>query len=105
MSLLCYGVDPNRNWAYNWLIPDEIGDEGASRVPCSDTYAGPHPFSEKETLAIENFLIDGRGKFDAYLTFHSYGHLLLHPYGHLKARDVSAMDQKSQQKLLTVSRR
>jgi hypothetical protein len=31
-------VDANRNMEFNWLVPDETGNEGASRVPCSDTY-------------------------------------------------------------------
>lgn len=95
VSLTCYGVDPNRNWAYNWLVKDEIGDEGASRAPCSDTFAGSHPFSEKETTAINDFLTRHPGIFDAYITFHSYAHMILHPYGHLKARVVSRIKRRS----------
>lgn len=38
VSLLCFGVDGNRNFAYNWLKADETGNEGGSRVPCTDTY-------------------------------------------------------------------
>lgn len=34
VSLICDGVDPNRNFAHNWLMPDETGNEGASRAPC-----------------------------------------------------------------------
>jgi murein tripeptide amidase MpaA len=86
VSLTCWGVDPNRNWAHNWLIKDETGDEGASRAPCSDTYAGPHPFSENETIAVEKFLTDNHDKFDVYLSFHSYAHQILFPYGHTRTR-------------------
>lgn len=89
VSLICNGVDPNRNFAHNWLIKDETGDEGASRAPCSDTYAGPNPFSEPETIALENYLLRNREKFDVYLSFHSYAHQILFPFGHTRTRIVS----------------
>jgi murein tripeptide amidase MpaA len=38
VSTLCFGVDGNRNFAFNWLTPDETGNEGGSRIPCTDTY-------------------------------------------------------------------
>jgi hypothetical protein len=38
VSALCFGVDANRNFAYNWLVPDETGSLGASTSPCTDTY-------------------------------------------------------------------
>jgi hypothetical protein len=60
---------------------DETGDEGASKVPCSDLYAGPRPFSEPETQAIEDYMKLHHGKFDVYISFHSYGHYFLFPYG------------------------
>ncbi|CAO1308920.1 unnamed protein product [Diamesa serratosioi] len=75
-SLLCTGVDPNRNFGFNWM------QGGASQVPCSDTYAGPKAFSENETLAVENFMKEHSSKFDAFLSLHSYSQLILYPYGH-----------------------
>lgn len=93
VSLVCMGVDPNRNFAYNWLLPDERGDEGASRAPCSDTYAGPAPFSEPETRAVDAFLTEHRDKFDVYLSFHSYAHQILFPFGHNFTRIVSFLSQ------------
>lgn len=89
VSLVCYGVDQNRNFAYNWLVPDETGDIGGSKAPCSDTFAGAWAFSENETLALENYLTPIAGRIDAYLAFHSYGHQMLHPYGHKRERVVS----------------
>lgn len=89
VSLTCWGVDPNRNFAHNWLIPDETGNEGASRAPCSDTYAGPRPFSEPEAAAMEQYLLEHHDKFDVYLSFHSYGHIILFPFGHTRERIVS----------------
>lgn len=89
VSLICRGVDPNRNWGWSWLQKDENGDEGASRAPCSDTYAGVSPFSEPETAAVENYLNRTSGMFDIYLSFHSYAHMLLHAYGHTFVNVVS----------------
>jgi carboxypeptidase A len=92
VSATCDGVDPNRNFGYNWLVPDENNNLGASTNPCSDTYAGPRAFSEPETLAIENFLIQNRARFDIFLSFHAYGHLLLFPWGHQRARVSNFID-------------
>lgn len=88
-SLLCTGVDANRNFAYNWLVPDENGNLGASTTACSDTFAGPTPFSEPETAAVEAFLSRNYGKYDVYLSFHSYAHLILFPLGNTAVRIVS----------------
>jgi murein tripeptide amidase MpaA len=88
-SLICWGVDPNRNFAYNWLVKDESGDEGASRAPCSDLYAGSKPFSENETIALNDFMTKHHEKFDVYLSFHSYAHQILFPMGHTRVRIVS----------------
>lgn len=62
-NVLCRGVDPNRNFKFNWLHENL----GASTNPCVDTFAGPQPFSESETVAIENYLSGNHGIFDAYL--------------------------------------
>ncbi|CRL06537.1 CLUMA_CG019442, isoform A [Clunio marinus] len=86
VSTLCNGVDPNRNFGFNWLTADESGNLGASRLPCSDTFAGSRPFSEPETQAIENFLSQNYAKFDIYLSFHSFAHMMLFPFGHTSVR-------------------
>jgi hypothetical protein len=52
----CEGVDLNRNWDWHW------GGVGASRDPCSDTYAGSRAFSEPETRAVSDFLLDHRDR-------------------------------------------
>ena len=89
VSLLCFGVDPNRNFAFNWLVADENGNLGASTTACSDTYAGPSAFSEPETLAIEQFLARNYQLYDIYLSFHSYAHVILYPLGNTAVRVVS----------------
>ncbi|CAG9808221.1 unnamed protein product [Chironomus riparius] len=82
VSMLCFGVDGNRNFKFNWLTADETGNIGGSRVPCTDTYAGAYPYSEPETQATESFFEANAKKIDAFLALHSYGHLFLHPWGH-----------------------
>jgi len=72
----CKGVDPNRNFDYVW------GGEGTSNDPCSDIYKGPNAFSEPETSAMANFILARRKQIKMYLTFHSYGQVVLYPWGY-----------------------
>jgi len=74
----CVGVDPNRNWDYQW------GGKGASHSPCSETYRGARAFSEPETRAVRDFILHSsrRNKWELYLTFHSYGQMILYPWGY-----------------------
>ncbi|XP_072922918.1 carboxypeptidase A1-like isoform X3 [Hemitrygon akajei] len=71
----CFGVDPNRNFDANF------GGNGSSRVPCSESYCGPHAHSEPEVKAIVD-LIKKHGNFVAFITLHSYSQRLMHPYGY-----------------------
>nr|XP_019538284.2 zinc carboxypeptidase A 1-like [Aedes albopictus] len=72
----CFGADPNRNWDFHWA------EQGTSNKCVSDTYGGPHPFSEVETKTLSQFIASLKGKIQAYISFHSYSQLLLFPYGH-----------------------
>ncbi|GBP92798.1 Zinc carboxypeptidase A 1 [Eumeta japonica] len=69
------GVDLNRNWNNNWLVA------GASIDPSSDTYPGPGPFSEPETRTLSTYIRSISDGMEFYLSFHSYGQLLLLPFG------------------------
>merc|ERR1719219_952588 len=75
----CMGVDLNRNYASNW------GGPGSSSDTCSDSYRGAGPFSEPESTAHSNLIMDLQKITDysiqAYLTFHSYSQLVIFPYG------------------------
>ena len=71
----CVGVDPNRNWGYKW------GGVGASTDPCHETYRGSSSFSEVETAAVRDFLTSKSG-VRLYLTYHSYGQMILYPWGY-----------------------
>lgn len=80
----CKGVDLNRNFYVGW------NTQGSSSNPCRDTYHGPAPASELETEAVVTFLKQRKTKLEAFLTFHSYGQMLLYPWGHKSSRLKSA---------------
>ncbi|CAH2044950.1 unnamed protein product, partial [Iphiclides podalirius] len=70
-----FGVDLNRNWNNNWLVA------GSSSNPAADNYAGIGPFSEPESRTLSTYMRGIGDKIDLYLSFHSFGHLLLLPFG------------------------
>uniref|UniRef100_A0A182WF36 Zinc carboxypeptidase A 1 n=1 Tax=Anopheles minimus TaxID=112268 RepID=A0A182WF36_9DIPT len=76
-NVLCYGVDPNRNWDYMF------NQGGTSTIPCSDTFSGPSAFSEIETRTLSEY-IRTIPNLSTYLDFHSSGQLLMIPYGHTR---------------------
>ncbi|KAL7038516.1 hypothetical protein ACKWTF_009593 [Chironomus riparius] len=74
-SLLCFGADPNRNW-------DNFFNKGGTSLnPCSDLYAGSHPFSEPETKQYSDYIAK-LPNLSAYFSFHAYSQLLMLPYGY-----------------------
>ncbi len=72
----CMGVDPNRNYSYEWGR-----DSGSSGYTCDNTYRGVSPFSELETAAIRDF-IAARAAVTTFITIHTYGELILYPFGY-----------------------
>lgn len=79
-----YGVDLNRNYGhtmwgtptyYMGIFPRSSGTSG------SDVYWGPSPFSENETTAIKELILDDNKDFQAVLSYHSYGQDILYPWG------------------------
>ena len=79
----CVGVDANRNFDWHWgelyVLSRESFDD-----PCTEIYAGPRPFSEKESKAVADYLTDLKNKdmVEVYLTLHSYSQLWMFPWGH-----------------------
>jgi len=71
----CWGVDPNRNYGYEW------GGYGASSDPCDETYRGTGPFSEPETSAVRDFFL-ATPNIKGHISYHSYGQLILYPFGY-----------------------
>jgi zinc carboxypeptidase/immune inhibitor InhA-like protein len=69
------GVDPNRNWPEHW----NYDEEGSSSQISSETYRGPAPTSEPETVALKGLL--DRTKFKFMVNYHSFGEWLLYPEG------------------------
>lgn len=55
---------------------------GSSKVACTDTYAGPSAFSEKETKAIMDYYSTIASHAEAYISFHCAAEVLLYPMGH-----------------------
>ncbi|CAG9564627.1 unnamed protein product [Danaus chrysippus] len=75
----CVGVDLNRNFSYGW---GEKGEEGSSEDPGNIFYRGPKPFSEPETAALKRVILDESAKFGVFLSFHSYGEVIIFPWGY-----------------------
>jgi hypothetical protein len=73
---LTIGVDLNRNYGLTW----GYDDIGSSPDPGSIIYRGTGPFSEPETATIRA-LVNSR-QFTMWLSYHSYGELLLYPWGY-----------------------
>jgi len=69
------GVDLNRNYGYGW----GANDTGSSPDGCSTTYRGESEFSEPETQAIRDFILNR--DFKDVLHYHSYSNVYIHAYG------------------------
>ncbi|XP_003476588.1 mast cell carboxypeptidase A [Cavia porcellus] len=74
----CIGTDLNRNFDASWH--SSLNNDN----PCSNTYRGSSPESEKETKAVTDFIRSHLKSIKAYITFHSYSQMLLFPYGYTK---------------------
>ncbi|GLV45499.1 uncharacterized protein CBL_21413, partial [Carabus blaptoides fortunei] len=67
---------------FGWNAYYDSAEGGASILPCSLTYAGPHAFSEIETKSLSEYFTSIQDNVSAYLAFHSFSQFLLIPYGH-----------------------
>lgn len=63
---------------------------GASDQPCTQTYAGPVPASEREAQAISTYVLNLKqtGNLLYYFAFHSYSQMILIPFSHVQGMDV-----------------
>ncbi len=71
-----FGVDINRNYAFNW----GYDNQGSSPGMNSGTYRGTEPASEPETQAIQNLLMTERPA--VAVSLHTYSQLVLYPWGY-----------------------
>ena len=69
------GVDLNRNYSYGW----GSDNSGSSPNPCSTTYRGESEFSEPETQAVRDFIVNR--EFSNVLHYHTYSNIYIHPWG------------------------
>ncbi|XP_052060732.1 carboxypeptidase B-like [Mytilus californianus] len=85
---ICHGVDLNRNFDYKW------GEGTSTEDPCTETYSGPSPFSEPETLAVRKLLMNRNIDFLLYISLHSYGQYWVYPWGYTSTytKDVKYLD-------------
>ncbi|XP_023302233.2 carboxypeptidase B, partial [Lucilia cuprina] len=71
----CFGVNLDRNFEYKW------GASGSSENPCKNLYKGAKKFSEPETRAIRNFMLNMKDYLGAYISFGGYGQEIAYPWG------------------------
>ena len=67
----------NRNYDFKW----GIDDNGSSGLVCAEDFRGPRPFSEPETQAVRDFLLDHR-QVKIALNLHAWGPLFIIPYNY-----------------------
>jgi hypothetical protein len=72
-SILALGVDPNRNYSYQW------GGDGSSATQADGTYRGLAPFSEPESSNVR--FLHQRYQCVAGITHHTSGDLVLWAWG------------------------
>ncbi len=68
-----FGVDPNRNYGYEW----GHDDVGSDPNPGGETYRGPAPFSEPCTQIMRDLALDVT--FDLGISFHTYSEVMGFP--------------------------
>jgi hypothetical protein len=68
------GVDPNRNWGGSDWAPDGYDSNGRFRAGLG----GPEPFSEPETQALANYVLQTRPVF--LINYHSAGGFIFGPH-------------------------
>lgn len=71
----CFGVNLDRNFGYKW------GGAGSTDNPCKNLYKGANKFSEPETRAVKNFLLNMKNYLGAYISFGGYGQEIAYPWG------------------------
>lgn len=71
----CLGTDPNRNFDI------DFGGASTSSNPCSDIFRGDNPFSEAETRAIRDAILDLGKDLRVFISLHSYSQMWMFPWG------------------------
>ncbi|XP_037785114.1 carboxypeptidase B-like [Penaeus monodon] len=85
-SVLCTGVDINRNFDYHW------GESGSSKQPCSSIYQGMTASSEPETNALISAVLEVKRRVKAYVSLHAYGQYILYPWGYRRTTPKNSVE-------------
>uniref|UniRef100_A0AAG5D7V0 Peptidase M14 domain-containing protein n=1 Tax=Anopheles atroparvus TaxID=41427 RepID=A0AAG5D7V0_ANOAO len=72
-NVLCYGVDLNRNFPFQW---------DRTTTECTNNFAGREASSENETKTIIALMDRYKAAIRVYLAVHTYGELILWPWGY-----------------------
>uniref|UniRef100_A0A182QI89 Peptidase M14 domain-containing protein n=1 Tax=Anopheles farauti TaxID=69004 RepID=A0A182QI89_9DIPT len=72
-NVLCYGVDLNRNFPFQW---------DRTTTECTNNFAGREASSENETKAILALMDQYKAAIRMYLAVHTYGEMILWPWGY-----------------------
>lgn len=67
------------HFVFSLFVAISNAETGGSTNPCNEIYAGVKPFSEPESVVLSEF-IKSFDNIKLYLSFHSYGNMLLFPY-------------------------
>ncbi len=68
----CHGVDLNRNYSEGWGL-----DIGSTSDPCGQTYRGEEAFSEPESQAVRDLVLEIEPSIG--FSIHTYGHKFMNP--------------------------
>ncbi|MEM9822700.1 MAG: M14 family zinc carboxypeptidase, partial [Bacteroidota bacterium] len=71
----CFGVDLNRNYGFGWGL-----NSGSSSDPCTDIYRGESAFSEPESQAVRDLLMQTQPSIA--FSMHTFGDVFLSPFGY-----------------------
>ena len=83
-EITSYGVDLNRNYDFCWYLPYVLPLNYMLPFLLSDTswnYRGEYPFSENETQAVRDFVLQHKN-IKISLSYHSYSEVILFPWTH-----------------------
>ena len=87
----CSGVDPNRNFPAKWA------EVGSSNSICQDTFHGPQPFSEAESIAIRDAvraIMASGSPLVSFVSVHAYSQFWMSPYGFKKGKSPDHADHE-----------
>jgi len=83
-EITSYGVDLNRNYDYKWYLPYLLPLQYMLPFIIYDeswNYRGEYPFSEIETRAVRDFVLN-QPNIKISLSYHSYSCVIMYPWTH-----------------------